>query len=288
MSRTAIFITGFFIAAAVASGATALMGSGASTPSDTPTPAPEQSGNRWSLAVTATDTGFEFPIDALPPGRAALDLLVTGSAPQELQIFQLAPDTSFAGFEKVARRWGPTDRLFQVATPVGGIGSGGGVVPGESQRVVLDLDLGVYGFVSFVNDNYTKALVSRFDVSEGVVTPAGEPPTLGDVTMSDAGFGLGAKELAPGVWKVVNEGDQIHETAAFRLDAPVEELLDELDRDQDPPGGVAGFGIMAPGRFTYSESKLPPGQYAFVCRLLDPDTQRPFYQSGMLAEFRVE
>ena len=288
MSRTAVIVTAVFVIAAGVSLAGSLMDARPPEPSPSFTPFVQQTGNRWSIAVTATDSAFEFAIAALPPGAAAFDVLAQGSSPHELQIFKLQEGTTFETFAESASRLGRDPRLFRLGTPVGGAGAGGGIQPGESRRIVLDLELGVYAFVSFINDDSESGLVRRFDVLEGEETPAGIPPAIGDIALTDDVFELPSETLGSGVFRVENEGNDIHEAALFSVDGSLEELVADLS-EEGGSTGEAGLGILAPDRVTYSRLDLEAGRsYAFVCRLINPDTARPYFEEGMVAEFQAQ
>ena len=248
-----------------------------------PPPHAVLSGNRWSISVTADAERFEPSISALPPGGTAIDLIVTGESPHELQIFQLSPGVSFDAFRRTVSRVGYASKLLSMAVPVGGVGAGGGVAPGTTQRVVLDMAIGTYGFVSFVNNDHQRGFIERFEVNEGVPTPVGTPPIAADLVMQDEAFQLSAPVPASGVLRVVNQGADVHEAAVFQLDGSVEELIEEL-RDGTSTGGP-GFGSLAPGKSMFAQTGLEPGSYAFVCRVRDGG--KAHYQQGMITEFEV-
>lgn len=287
MSRTAVILTAVFVIAAGISLAGSLMDARPPEPSPSFTPFVQQTGNRWSIAVTATDSAFEFAIATLPPGAAAFDVLAQGASPHELQIFKLQEGTTFETFAESASRLGRNPRLFRLGTPVGGTGAGGGIQPGESRRIVLDLELGVYAFVSFINDDSESGLIQRFDVVAGEETPAGIPPAIGDIALTDDAFKLPSEPLGSGVFRVKNEGKAIHEAALFSVEGSLDELVADLS-EEEAVTGEAGLGILAPERVTYSGLDLEAGRsYAFVCRLINPDTGRPYFEEGMVAEFQA-
>lgn len=286
MSRTALLVTTLLLAATGVMVMNVLTDK--SSPGAEETSVIPESGNRWSVAVTATDKSFDILLDALPSGMAAIDLVGGGSSPHELQIFRLSEGVAFKRFAALARRLGRDPELFELATPVGGAGAGGGVAPGSSQRIVVDLDLGTYAFVSFFNDDHENGFIRRFAIVEGEEVPAGIPSTTGNVTMEDRSFVVDPQTLTTGAVKVENVDDEVHEAAIFSLeDSSLEELVEGLESDTDA-SGATGFGILAPDRLTYSQLDLPPGDYAFICRLTDTATGRPHYQDGMAAEFEVQ
>lgn len=253
-----------------------------------PTPAPVQSGNRWAILTSLDEYNFDTGnLKAVPPGLAAFEVSNEGRLPHELQMFALRKGVQYAKFERAASRLGRSNRLFDLAYPVGGVGAGGGLDPGESQRVVLDLDLGTYAFVSFIRDDHEKGMIKRFDVLSAQPVPAGTPPSLGTIALVDTSFELPNEALAAGVYSLTNEGKQIHEAAIFALgEGGSQQLLANLGGGRER-GGEAGFSLLAPGRATYAQLNLTPGSYAFVCRVIDPVTGRQHFEQGMVREFEV-
>ena len=246
-----------------------------------------QSGNRWSVPVNVTEYKFDTgALNALPPGQAAFQVSVTGKEPHEFQIFRLADGVSYTEFQGVALEKGRVPKLFSLADPVGGVGAGGGISPGGSGRVVLDLELGRYVFASFVGGDNAQGMIRPFDVLKGDEAPAGDPVTVGAMTIADGAFELPADELSAGMYSVINQGGAAHEAAVFEVSDGVDELIEDLQKN-DEAGGVAGLSAIGAGLSSYSELALEPGSYAFVCRLTDPGTGEPYYSQGMVREFEV-
>lgn len=249
--------------------------------------AAEQEGNRWSVPVNVTEYKFDTgSLNALPPGRAAFQVSVTGKEPHEFQIFRLADGVDLIRFQEVALRVGRDPKLFRLGTPVGGVGAGGGIPPGGSGRVVLDLELGRYVFISFVNDDHKQGMIRPFDVLQAESVPVGEPVTEGSITMTDGQFELPDSELAAGMYSVANEGTTVHEAAVFEVETTLEDLVQRLT-DDDEAAGAAGFSLLDSGWAAYSELNLPAGRYAFVCRVTDPETGEPYFKQGMVQEFEI-
>ena len=247
----------------------------------------QQTGNRWSALVSVSEYEFDTgPLSALPPGEAAFEVSVVGDQPHEFQIFKLLKGVDFLRFQDAVRKIGPEPRLFEYGLPVGGVGAGGGIAPGSSARVVLDLELGSYAFVSFVNNDHRKGMIKKFDVLKGEPAPAGLPPTEGTIELSDDGFHLPDDQLSAGMYSLVNKGSTVHEAAVFE----VTETIDDLSRDLaagDETQGSAGLSRLAPGLLAFGQLNLPAGTYAFVCRATNPSTGEPFYRQGMLQEFEI-
>lgn len=285
MPKTALVLAALFLGLGVISAFSALNRQ-ANEPSASGTPTPQQTGNRWSVTVTATDAGFDTALDALPPGAAALELVVDAASPQELQVFRVEEGVRYQTFAKATRRLGRDPRLFRLASPVGGVGAGGGIPPGGSARLVLDLPVGVYAFVSFVGDAHENGMIRRFDVRAGEVAPAGIPSTVGEIVMNDDTFALPSQTLPPGVYRISNAGAKAHEAAIFALEGSLDSLIAQLD--SGGAEGAGGFGLLGPSLETYSQIALEPGSYVFVCRVADRPAGRPHYESGMISEFRIE
>lgn len=250
-------------------------------------PSSQDTGNRWSVPVTLGEYGFETGVlTALPPGLAAFEVVNDGRRPHELQMFKLNESVDFTDFVEVASAGGLTPELLELASPVGGVGAGGGLSPGESQRFTVELDLGIYAFVSFVNNDHRKGMIEKFDILEGTSVPVAQPTTAGTITMEEMDFQLPSDQLSPGTYSLVNEGEQVHEAAIFELDGQMDGLLKALAKGDDA-AGVAGFSLLAPGRSSFAQLNLPAGSYAFVCRVRDEDTKRFHFEQGMVRAFEV-
>ena len=246
----------------------------------------QQTGNRWSVLVNATEYEFDTgALNALPPGQAAFQVSVTGKEPHEFQIFRLVDGADYLRVQGVAVEQGLVPQLLQLAEPVAGVGAGGGIPPGGSGRVVVDLELGRYVFASFVNGDNEQRMIRPFDVLKGESAPAGDPVTVGTMTMEDGAFELPSDQLAAGIYLVSNQGDAVHEGAVYEVSEGTDELIADLENDE--AAGAAGLTALGPGLSSYSELALEPGRYAFVCRLSDPETGDPYYQQGMVREFEV-
>ncbi len=92
------------------------------------------------VEVTGVEYSFSGPTE-LDAGEVILDFTNGGAEPHEVNIVRLNDGVTvadyLAGFET-----GPPPGV-----PVGGVQA---VLPGRSQRAVLDLDAGNYGFICFI------------------------------------------------------------------------------------------------------------------------------------------
>ena len=283
--RTVLVVAALVIAGTLAA-VVSLIDRGASEPPRPPIAQP--TGNRWSVPVTMSEYGFDTGVlSALPPGLAAFEVVNSGRKRHELQMFKLEEGGNFVDLVEAVTNGGLSPELFEIASPVGGVGAGGGLAPGESQRFTLDLGLGSYLFVSFTNNDNRRGMVKKFDVLEGASTPTGQPATEGTISLLDEEFELPEEPLTPGTYSLVNEGEQVHEAAIFELSGTTNDLLQELKQGDDA-SGVAGFSLLAAERSSYAQLNLRAGKYAFACRLIDPASGRPYFTEGMLKEFEVQ
>lgn len=281
--KALIAVVALLVAGGIAAGFNA-MDLGGSTPAPAVSEPP---GNRWSVPVTMGEYGYDTgALSALPPGLAAFEVVSSGRRPHELQMFKLKEGNDFVRFVDVATGTGFGPELLEVASPVGGVGAGGGLAPGESQRFTVDLELGSYAFVSFVNGDHLKGMVKKFDILEATRVPVGEPVSEGTISMGDTDFELPAEGLTAGIYTLVNEGEQVHEAAIFELTGTKADLLKELKKGKDD-SGVGGFSLLAPGRSSFAQLNLPAGSYAFVCRVRDEGSKRFHFEQGMLQPFQV-
>ena len=286
MSRSAIAAVALLVLAGLLLAGVNLVGS--SEQPEGATPEPTQSGNRWSVPVTMGEYVFDTgALSALPPGLAAFEVVNAGRKPHELQMFKMEEGENFVDFVEAVTNRGLTPKLFEIASPVGGVGAGGGLAPLESQRFTLDLELGSYVFVSFINNDNRKGMLKKFDVLKATSTPTGLPATEGTISLVDGEFDLPADELAQGTYALVNEGADVHEAAIFEVAGVTDELRAELEAGETE-SGAGGFSLLAPDRSSFAQLNLPSGSYAFVCRLINPASGQPYFEEGMLTEFEVQ
>jgi len=115
-----------------------------------------------------------------------------------------------------------------------------------------------------------------------------------DVTMSlaDYTFTL-SKPLVAGrqLIKLENVAKQHHEVVLVQL-APGKSLADLtawVATMKGPPPGkpLGGVPAFMPGKNTYFEVNLTPGDYALICFLPDAKDGKPHHQHGMTQQFKV-
>jgi uncharacterized cupredoxin-like copper-binding protein len=94
------------------------------------------------------------------------------------------------------------------------------------------------------------------------------------------------------VWKVVNEGTQVHEFALIKLSA--DKTLEDVATFMQSPHGAppfedaGGFQAIDPGASGWLTLDFQPGQYVALCHVPDPATGYSHTELGMVVPFRVK
>ncbi len=248
----------------------------------------------------------------LPAGRYHLVLDNWSVLDVDLEVLQLpagvTPDDYVALIEESESTlpFVPPDFFYEivfnggVTSPAGGTGA-----------VVLDLVPGEWT-VSF----------RAFDPSTGELantphglTVTGEMPVVGeidgavDVSLVDMAFELpDAIVSGPQVWRVANDGEQVHHIVLEGVpDGTTEEQVLDLfmaffgtlapsGAGATPVDPVLGFDqlrsvfstpLISAGQVNWYESDLEPGTYVMICFLPDP-AGTPHFMLGMIEVFTVE
>lgn len=274
----------------------------ASTASTAPVP------NVPSIKITAEEAGttytFTGPTEA-QPGPVLVELTNKGKLEHQAGIAKLKAGVSTQQAEDVLKAPDPSP-LFILVDFLGGPNAVGADSTGKA---IVTLTPGDYYIYCFIPDAAGKphlahGMVQRLKVggsaSSGTTRAASTPPvtSAGQITMKDFSVELPSDFMGKGWYKVVNEGKQPHEAAAYTLqpgktvaDFKTWQTADDLflkkeGPDPGPPPMTPAGGVAAanPGVEQWVYLDLDPTkQYFFVCFI--PDVEKglePHWMEGMI------
>jgi uncharacterized cupredoxin-like copper-binding protein len=175
------------------------------------------------------------------------------------------------------------------------------IAPGRSGTVGAVLEPGEYIMLCFVSapdglPHFAKGMVAGFTVSG---TAGGNSLPAGDAQLTLADFSFtGLDSLAAGqhVVHVTNNGPKPHEATVLKLKPGI--TLDKLRAavtspspvpdDQLFEGPAGGIAAIKPGSEATFDLDLQAGDYAFICFVPDPATQKSHAELGMIAPLSVK
>lgn len=245
------------------------------------------------IAIKASDYAFEAPakVDA---GLVSINLTNNGKEPHHVQLARLNDNVTMEQFQAALQQ--SPEAAFPLVTFAGGVGV---IDPGDKQQVTVELTPGQYVLLCFVSGHdgmphLAKGMMATMEVVKGS-EPANKPEIKADATIKlvDFSFAMPAEVKAgQQVWKVVNEGKQVHEIAIIKL-AEGKTMEDVANFMQsmagEPPFADAG-GLQAidPGDTGWINLNLQPGNYVAMCHVPDPATGHAHMEMGMVMPFTVK
>lgn len=263
------------------------------------------------LTLGAADYSFDWP-ETIEAGRIEITMDNTGQDLHHAQLVRLnegvtVEDATVAlGGMMEAEGSGDPDSAaaaFEEFASLASVHGGPGIItPGASQRLILELEPGMYVWfcgLPAAEDgapHYTKGMIAAFEVvTPETVVEAADPAVDGTLVLQDFAFGLPESISAgPQRWQVTNDGAQPHEVLLAQL-APGATALDfvmafgDPSRTEPPPGlPVGGLQAVLPGTTAWLDLDLAPGTYAAFCFVPDPESGQPHLALGMLSEFTVD
>jgi hypothetical protein len=286
MKHKQLFITLFILAMAMVLGACS--GANAATRVSNGADIPE-------ITIKAADYSFEAPAQ-IEAGWVKVNLVNNGQEPHHAQLARLNEGTTMDQFLGALQQ-GP-EAAFPLITFVGGPGL---LDAGFSQQVTLDLVPGQYVLLCFMESHdglphLAKGMIKPLEVvaaAEEAEVASSQPKADATIKLKDFSFVL-PSEIKAGeqIWKVVNEGPQIHEIMIIKL-AEDKGVADVQTFLQSPHGAapftnIGGFQALTPGETGWLNLNLEPGEYAALCHVPDPASGHAHTQLGMLMPFTVK
>lgn len=175
-------------------------------------------------------------------------------------------------------------------TPVGGVGV---ATPGSSGTSILDLDVGRYLLICFVDGHFVDGMFTFLDVTAPTGAEREAPTPNATITMRNFEFDVPNLTAGTHVIAFRNAGNQTHEAPLIRLtgNATIADFVaaaTDPNATAPPPGiGVGGVNELAAGTTAYALVTLTPGRYGLLCFVEDPATGKAHVELGMTKEFDV-
>jgi hypothetical protein len=253
---------------------------GASSPTAEPAGA-----GAHEVTIVGSEYAFEAPEQA-PAGLITFSFKNQGAAVHHAQVVRLNAGVTFEQLMAAFQR-GETAAL-PLIIPVGGPSL---TDPGQTARVTLDLDPGVYALLCLVPDaegilHLAHGMARPLTITgDAAIEP--EPPTDLTVSMADFQYTM-PDEIRAGrqTWKVVNDGAQPHELVLHKL-APgktAEDVIAFFHHSQGAPpfadaGGMQG---LPQGEAGWAHLDLAPGSYVAICYIPDRASGTRHMNLGMV------
>ncbi|GGM19963.1 hypothetical protein [Deinococcus aerophilus] len=266
-----------------------------------------------NVTITTTKDGYQVPAQ-VPAGYVHFTLKNDTDRPAEIQLFKLNPGVSADTLKSAvaALATDPGDNSADVEARIINSSELYGGVPELAAKANYDftvnLEPGTY-VVSTTSSNgdekNPQALANlgyfqTFEVTKGD-NAAAAPKADYRLQLADFALAFPATNIAAGqhTWEVVNDGRQPH----FVMIMPVKPGKTEADvmkfMMSDGPSGTQdespismdethGGGVISPGKTTYIDMNLAPGNYFAVCFVTDPKTKMPHAMLGMTRFFSVK
>lgn len=243
------------------------------------------------VTVIAKEYSFEAPAQ-IPAGLTTIRLVDEGKELHHVQLVKLEDGKTFEDFAQAVKHPGPP--------PTWAVEDGGPNPPrpgGGIAEVTQVLEPGNYVLACFVPSadgmpHIAKGMMRPITVTPASAASATEPVADIVMTLNDYGFEL-SKPLTPGkhVIRIENAGQQAHELVLARM-APGKKAADLarwVEKMAGPPpaeplGGIAGIH---PGGHGYITVDLTPGNYGFLCFILDAKDGKPHVAHGMMEDVKV-
>ena len=248
------------------------------------------------MDITKTDEGFEAP-DSIPGGLTRIRFHNEATGDDALQLVRLKDGATLEEFQAAfgIEDFNPSGNgIGRLTIAAGGIAN---TAAGGTTEVVLDLEPGRYAPVSFLSGNTS---TRTFEVTAAPAVPSATPE--GQVTVKMLEFAYdGAPDVLPAgttTVEVVNEGEQLHEMAVFRVngDGVTAQQVSQAHNGTPAPAAlsyaaVGGMGELMPGDSGWATLNLDPGVYVLRCRVFDRSSGEAgqlHWVLGMHHSFTVE
>ncbi len=240
--------------------------------------------------IMAHEYAFNVPQE-IEAGLVRIKFEDHGEEPHHLQFARLNEGVTYEQFVETLQTSEP-EAMALITFP----GGAGTIDPGGNTAVLIDLEAGNYVVICFVfspdgTPHFVKGMTAPVIVVETVLQEV-EPDYQATVTLYNFSFQL-PSDIKAGkqVWRVLNEGDQLHEINLIKLadDKHIADVQEWLKTHEGPPpfSNVGGFNALDVGKVGYMELDLTPGTYMAICHVPDVATGQPHELLGMVMPFKV-
>lgn len=245
------------------------------------------------ITYTAHDYSFEGP-ETIPGGLTTIRLVNRGQDLHHVQLLKLEDGRTIKDFPKDFP--GSTSLLPKWIKHMGGPN---GIIGGDETSATVHLEPGPYVLICQIPDQQMTPHVVRGMLKAVTVTTSTEArkesaKVDSEVTLIDFGF-TPSQPLTPGrhTIKVRNQGHQPHELVLVQLQpgASAKDFVAAFEPGASgpPPGKpMGGMNALEEGGEGTFTTDLVPGNYAFICFMVDPASKAPHFAKGMMVDFSVQ
>ncbi len=254
-----------------------------------------RTGGLPTLMIEAFDYGYRT-LGTIPAGPTRVQLMNGGKEDHHAQFLLVnagvSPEQLDAAFQK------GSDGADALVTYAGGPG---GVSPGGSAEVILDLKEGRYLLACFLRGadhlpHFAKGMRMPLTVTAPTAAAPPMPAVNGAITMFDFNFTM--PDIVPAgrsMYTVTNTGAQYHEFGVGRLlpgktAEDFKAFFDPAARGGPPPGvPTGGMQALTRGNTGVVVLDLTPGEYVALCSVPDQSKPQgePHAHLGMVKAFTV-
>ena len=247
-----------------------------------------------TLAVTGKEYAFDLPA-SVPAGVTAITLSNIGKEEHQAQLVKIIDGKTMTDFLAALQNPDPSAVLKLIALS----GGPNGVAPGATGTSTVALQPGQYAFLCFISapdgqPHIAKGMVAPLEVT-GTATTTELPKGDAALTLKDYSFDLTSLSTGKHTVTVKNDGPQPHEATIVKLnDGVTVDTIKGMATASPAPSGpppwtdVGGLTGIAPGATANFDVDLPAGNYAFLCFIPDPATQKSHFQLGMIGALTIQ
>lgn len=229
------------------------------------------------------DGEFTYATDLTTVAAGAVEVRLTNDGELEHQaaIFRFREGEDIGTFTAAAATGGPN-----------------AVAPGEVEASTQVLEPGEYALLCLIPDAAGVPHVAQGMVRPFTVTGPAEaadaatlPEPDVEIDLIDLAFSTTDELTAGATVRATNQGEQIHEIVAYRLDEgqTVADVVEGVVAGAAPANPAGGIGLVHPGRAAQFRLPEEPGDYVFLCFVPDATTEGgpPHLAVGMATQVRI-
>ena len=246
------------------------------------------------VTVTATDYKFDAP-DSIPAGLTKFNMNDAGKEIHHVSLVQLDSGKTFEDLMNGLKNMKPGTPPPGWMIPAGGPNA---AAPGATSSLTTVLEPGNYALLCFIPDAKGVPHIAHGMSRALTVTPnpsavTTEPNADITVTLKDYQFDFSAPLTAgKHTIKIVAAPGQPHEYTFFQLmpgktAADIPKYIEGGMQGPPPAMPLGGVAAVAPGKASYYEVDLKPGDYAIVCFIEDAKDGKPHFVHGMIQQIKV-
>lgn len=242
------------------------------------------------VEIMGLDFAFSAPRE-LPSGWTTFQFVNRGEEAHHVSVVRLEDGKTP---KDLLEAFGSTEPVPESFVAVGGAN---GVAPGGAANATVHLQPGSYVLACFIPSpdgvpHLAKGMVWPLTVTEEA-SGAPEPDVDVEMELTDYDFKL-SQEVAPGeqTIRVTNAAeDRPHEVVLARLQPgkDVEAVIEWMHAMEGPPPAefLGGATALSPGKSSTFTTEFEPGEYAWICPLIEHKGAQSHTDHGMYRQFTV-